>query len=162
MACGVRRPWAREFADMPRPAQQIAHIRVVLAELGLGPRAGMEQARAVREKRELEQELADVREFESRYARGKAAAGGDGEEPSEGRRRKTKRRARVEESDEEHEGGGGDGGEEEREGGEDEDAPKPAKRVRVLRPLAARGGTSNPVVTGERAEEHPGIPRGPE
>lgn len=103
----------REFADKPKPSQQIAHLRSILADLGLGPRAGLEQARAVRAKRELAQELADVQEFESRHARGRR--GGGGEETA---KRKAAKKVVVESDDE----GGGD----------EDEASEDEKPVRIL------------------------------
>ncbi|KAK0202518.1 hypothetical protein DFS33DRAFT_907216 [Desarmillaria ectypa] len=78
LACGVRKPWAKLFEDVDRPSQQIKIIKDILTELGMKGRMSMEQAKAIREKREMEQELADVQSFEksfvSRSSRGRAAA----------------------------------------------------------------------------------------
>lgn len=57
VACGVRKVWAKEFKGLDTPAAQIARLRALLAELGMTGRMSLEQARAIREKRELAQEL---------------------------------------------------------------------------------------------------------
>ncbi|KAF5386933.1 hypothetical protein D9615_001716 [Tricholomella constricta] len=63
-ACGVRKPWARVFQDLPKPSQQIVKLKEILSELGMSGRMSMEQAKRIREKRELAQELEDVKSFE--------------------------------------------------------------------------------------------------
>ncbi|KAK0188616.1 hypothetical protein F5146DRAFT_672710 [Armillaria mellea] len=67
LACGVRKPWAKLFEGVDRPSQQIKIIKDILAELGMKGRMSMEQAKAIREKREMEQELADVQSFEKSF-----------------------------------------------------------------------------------------------
>ncbi|KAK0214833.1 hypothetical protein IW262DRAFT_1465606 [Armillaria fumosa] len=67
LACGVRKPWARLFEGVHRPSQQIKIIKDILAELGMKGRMSMEQAKTIREKREMEQELADVQLFEKSF-----------------------------------------------------------------------------------------------
>lgn len=57
MACGVRRVWAKEFKDLERPSDQIKRLKQILADLGMTGRMSLEQAKAIREKRELAQEL---------------------------------------------------------------------------------------------------------
>ncbi|SJL04083.1 uncharacterized protein ARMOST_07442 [Armillaria ostoyae] len=82
LACGVRKPWAKLFEGIDRPSQQIKIIKDILAELGMKGRMSMEQAKAIREKREIEQELGmwypDVQSFEksfvSRSSRSRATA----------------------------------------------------------------------------------------
>ena len=94
VACGVRKVWARELKDMDTPSKQISHIRGILADLGMKGRFSMEQAKAIRAKRELAQEmgasvirkamnepvysllsmLEDVREFAERHAMGERAS----------------------------------------------------------------------------------------
>jgi hypothetical protein len=60
VACGVRKAWAKEFKDLERPSQQIARLREILKDLGMEGRFSIAQAREIKEKRELAQEL---REF---------------------------------------------------------------------------------------------------
>ncbi|EMD38971.1 hypothetical protein CERSUDRAFT_72222 [Gelatoporia subvermispora B] len=88
VACGVRKVWAKEFKGLDRPADQIKRLKSILADLGMTGRLSMEQAKAIRERRELAKELEDVQEFEKTMVRG----------PSAGRIRKTV--AREEESEE--------------------------------------------------------------
>ncbi|CCO28430.1 hypothetical protein BN14_02425 [Rhizoctonia solani AG-1 IB] len=65
VACGVRKVWSKEFKDKPNPSQQIAHLKNILTDLGMGSRPSMEQARAIKIRRELAQELEDVKEFDA-------------------------------------------------------------------------------------------------
>lgn len=95
VACGVRKIWSRELKDMDTPSKQISHIRSILADLGMKGRFSMEQAKAIKAKRELAQEmgasvvfkandgssvynllymLEDVREFAERHANGERAS----------------------------------------------------------------------------------------
>ncbi|KAG9100675.1 hypothetical protein FRC06_003855, partial [Ceratobasidium sp. 370] len=65
VACGVRKQWVREFKNMPTAKQQIAHLRSILNDLGMNSRPSMEQARAIKIRRELAQEIEDVTEFDA-------------------------------------------------------------------------------------------------
>ncbi|KAF9073169.1 hypothetical protein BDP27DRAFT_314167 [Rhodocollybia butyracea] len=65
LACGVRKVWSKLFKDIPEDhSQQIKLLRKMLTDLGMTGRLSMEQAKAIREKRELASELADVQSFE--------------------------------------------------------------------------------------------------
>ena len=57
VACGVRKAWKKEFQGLEKPKQQIKRLHDILAELGMTPRYTMEKAKAIREKREFQQEL---------------------------------------------------------------------------------------------------------
>lgn len=61
VACGVRKVWSKFFKaeNADRPSDQIRALRKLLAELGMTGRLSLEQAKAIREKRELEQELGE-------------------------------------------------------------------------------------------------------
>ncbi|KAG8719882.1 hypothetical protein FRC08_001806 [Ceratobasidium sp. 394] len=50
---------------MPTANQQIAHLRSILTDLGMNSRPSMEQARAIKIRRELAQEIEDVKEFDA-------------------------------------------------------------------------------------------------
>jgi hypothetical protein len=45
------------FKDLDTPQQQIKKLKEILADLGMAGRMSMEQAKAIKEKRELAQEL---------------------------------------------------------------------------------------------------------
>ncbi|KZT69301.1 hypothetical protein DAEQUDRAFT_272676 [Daedalea quercina L-15889] len=64
VACGVRKQWAKEFKGMDRPSDQIRRLKQILSDLGMTGRMSLEQAKAIREKREFAQELEDVQSFE--------------------------------------------------------------------------------------------------
>ncbi|KAF8573754.1 hypothetical protein K439DRAFT_1665684 [Ramaria rubella] len=63
-ACGLRKVWSKEFADLPQPRQQIRHLKAILTDLGMTGRLSMDQAKAIKRKRALARELNDVIEFE--------------------------------------------------------------------------------------------------
>ncbi|EIW59774.1 uncharacterized protein TRAVEDRAFT_20073 [Trametes versicolor FP-101664 SS1] len=91
VACGVRKVWAKEFKDVEKPADQIRRLKKMLTDLGMSGRMSLEQAKAIKAKREFEQELAteDVQEFASKIKSGPSAsrrkkdAVSDNEEESE-------------------------------------------------------------------------------
>ncbi|KAF8628702.1 hypothetical protein AX17_005925 [Amanita inopinata Kibby_2008] len=57
VACGVRKVWSKVFEGVDKPSQQIRKLKEILSDLGMTGRFSLEQARAIREKRELAQEL---------------------------------------------------------------------------------------------------------
>ncbi|KAH9832648.1 uncharacterized protein C8Q71DRAFT_910143 [Rhodofomes roseus] len=74
VACGVRKQWAREFKDIDRPSDQIRRLKQILSDLGMTGRMSLEQAKAIREKREFAQELEDVKNFEKTVVAGARAS----------------------------------------------------------------------------------------
>ncbi len=52
-----RRSICTEFKDLDKPSDQIRRLRQILTDLGMKGRMSMEQAKAIREKREFQQEL---------------------------------------------------------------------------------------------------------
>ncbi|EJF64433.1 hypothetical protein DICSQDRAFT_145066 [Dichomitus squalens LYAD-421 SS1] len=67
VACGVRKVWSKEFKDLDKPSDQIRRLRQILTDLGMSRRMSMEQAKAIKEKREFEKELEDVQEFAQKF-----------------------------------------------------------------------------------------------
>ena len=57
VACGVRKVWSKVFEGMDKPSQQIGKLKEILSDLGMKGRFSLEQAKSIREKRELAQEL---------------------------------------------------------------------------------------------------------
>jgi hypothetical protein len=57
VACGVRKAWSKEFQGLDNPSAQIKRLKEILTSLGMEGRMSMEQAKAIRAKRELAQEL---------------------------------------------------------------------------------------------------------
>lgn len=49
--------WAKEFKDIEHPSGQISRLKQILSDLGMSGRMSLEQAKAIRERRELAQEL---------------------------------------------------------------------------------------------------------
>ncbi|KLO05307.1 hypothetical protein SCHPADRAFT_933695 [Schizopora paradoxa] len=68
VACGVRKQWARELEDCETTSQQINHLKKLLTDLGMKGRFSMEQAKTIKQKRELAKEIQDVREFAEKHA----------------------------------------------------------------------------------------------
>jgi len=67
-ACGVRKVWSKEFQNLDEPSEQIKRLKEILAELGMNGRPSLEKAKAIKERRDLEKELEDVRAFEQAVA----------------------------------------------------------------------------------------------
>ncbi|KAJ3561178.1 hypothetical protein NP233_g10356 [Leucocoprinus birnbaumii] len=59
-ACGIRKVWSKVFQGLDTPSQQIKKLKEILHELGMTGRMSMEKAKAIREKREFEQELREL------------------------------------------------------------------------------------------------------
>ncbi|OSD05373.1 hypothetical protein PYCCODRAFT_1432536 [Trametes coccinea BRFM310] len=70
VACGVRKVWSKEFSGLDNPSDQIRRLRQILSDLGMTGRMSMEQAKAIKAKREFEKELQDVQEFASKVTSG--------------------------------------------------------------------------------------------
>ncbi|KAI0358210.1 hypothetical protein OH77DRAFT_1587914 [Trametes cingulata] len=90
VACGVRKVWSKEFKGLEKPSDQIRRLKQILGDLGMTGRMSMEQAKAIKAKREFEKELEDVQEFASKVVsgpsrrRGPAAAGDANDDEEEG------------------------------------------------------------------------------
>ncbi|KIY70533.1 hypothetical protein CYLTODRAFT_408767 [Cylindrobasidium torrendii FP15055 ss-10] len=65
-ACGVRKPWKTLFKDADTASRQIPIVQNVLRELGMTGRFSLEQAKRIKEKRELEEDVAEAQVFEQR------------------------------------------------------------------------------------------------
>ncbi|KAF8892185.1 hypothetical protein BD779DRAFT_1798825 [Infundibulicybe gibba] len=57
VACGVRKVWSKVFQDIDQPSGQIRKLKEILTDLGMSGRMSIEQAKAIRERRELAQEM---------------------------------------------------------------------------------------------------------
>ena len=66
VACGVRKVWSKEFKDLDNPSSQIKRLKSILMDLGMTGRMSIEQAKAIKAKREFAQELEDVKDFEKK------------------------------------------------------------------------------------------------
>ncbi|PPQ69591.1 hypothetical protein CVT25_000965 [Psilocybe cyanescens] len=66
VACGTRKVWSRFLQGCDTPQQQVRKLKETLGELGMTGRFSMDQAKAIKAKREFEQELEDVQEFEQK------------------------------------------------------------------------------------------------
>jgi hypothetical protein len=101
LACGIRKQWAKVFKDVDSPSQQIRILKQTLTDLGMSGRMSLEQAKAIKEKRELAQELGlsyslcciccilisvaeDVQAFAAATTKSKAKASEAPEEDEEG------------------------------------------------------------------------------
>ncbi|KAJ7175716.1 hypothetical protein C8R46DRAFT_1079247 [Mycena filopes] len=72
LACGVRKVWAKLFQDVDTPSQQIRMLKEILTDLGMTGRMSLEQAKSIKARRELAQELEDVQTFAAAATRSKA------------------------------------------------------------------------------------------
>ncbi|KJA23487.1 hypothetical protein HYPSUDRAFT_215081 [Hypholoma sublateritium FD-334 SS-4] len=82
VACGTRKVWSKVFQGLDSPQQQIRKLKEMLSDLGMTGRMSLDQAKAIKEKRELAQELADVTEFAAKMeARGGSSAKSKSVEP---------------------------------------------------------------------------------
>lgn len=87
VACGVRKIWKKEFADLGTPSGQIKRLKEILKDLGMTGRLTLEKAKAIKAEREFAQELRDVQDFaEAERRRGtRKEKGGSEDEQSESR-----------------------------------------------------------------------------
>lgn len=53
----MRKNWKKELQNLDTPINQIARIRSLLRDLGMSGRMSMEQAKAIKAKREFDQEM---------------------------------------------------------------------------------------------------------
>ncbi|KAJ7707123.1 hypothetical protein B0H16DRAFT_1633829 [Mycena metata] len=83
LACGVRKVWAKVFKDVDTPSQQIRMLKEILTELGMSGRMSLEQAKGIKEKRELAQELEDVQAFAAAATRSKPKPSQEDDEEEE-------------------------------------------------------------------------------
>ncbi|KAF9494862.1 hypothetical protein BDN71DRAFT_1507205 [Pleurotus eryngii] len=107
VACGVRKQWVKVFEGLDRPSQQISKLQQILADLGMEGRLSLEKAKVIKEKREFEKELADVKAFEQTMAarsapKSASESGADGDDRAESdsdtavpKRRKPNARASI-------------------------------------------------------------------
>ncbi|KAG1737181.1 hypothetical protein EDB19DRAFT_996187 [Suillus lakei] len=63
VACGVRKMWKKEFADLDTPSGQIKRLKDILKDLGMTGRLTLEKAKTIKAEREFAQELQDVQDF---------------------------------------------------------------------------------------------------
>ncbi|KAF9269206.1 hypothetical protein L218DRAFT_953751 [Marasmius fiardii PR-910] len=68
-ACGVRKVWSKVFEGEDQPSKQIRILKDILTDLGMTGRMSMEQAKVIKEKRDLAMELEDVQNFEKAVLR---------------------------------------------------------------------------------------------
>lgn len=59
----MRKVWSKVFQDLDTPSQQIKKLKEILADLGMSGRMSVEQAKGIKAKRELEQELRGFHPF---------------------------------------------------------------------------------------------------
>ncbi|KAK9470933.1 uncharacterized protein V1510DRAFT_431664 [Dipodascopsis tothii] len=72
--CGVRKQWKRELEPFTTAAAQIAHLKAILADLGMaGPRYSLDKARKIKAARDLAAEVAQLDEPPAPRARRRPA-----------------------------------------------------------------------------------------
>jgi hypothetical protein len=65
--CGVRKVWGKELKAFETPKAKIAHLKSMLADVGLTGRYSVEKARQIKEQRELAADLEAVTAFDSKW-----------------------------------------------------------------------------------------------
>ena len=63
LACGVRKVWTKEFQNHIKPSQQIKRLKEILTDLGMTGRFTLQQAKLIKENRELAQELGKLGQY---------------------------------------------------------------------------------------------------
>ncbi|WVQ77572.1 hypothetical protein IAR50_007260 [Cryptococcus sp. DSM 104548] len=69
VACGLRKQWSKELASCPSSSSQVSYLQGMLRDLGMRGTPTLGKARSIREKRELAQELDDVKAYERERGR---------------------------------------------------------------------------------------------
>lgn len=70
LKCGVRKQWKKELARCSTEKEKIRHLRDMLADVGMSGRFSEDKARKIKEQREFEQEMADIKEGAMAWGRG--------------------------------------------------------------------------------------------
>jgi hypothetical protein len=65
--CGVRKMWAKVLAPIDGESAQIAYLRNMLTEIGMRGRFSKAKAKAIKERREFEQDIKDMQEEAERF-----------------------------------------------------------------------------------------------
>nr|POE93558.1 hira-interacting protein 3 [Quercus suber] len=78
--CGIRKLWHKELANCSNAKQKIKHLKALLTDAGMTGRYSVEKARAIKEARELADEIEAAQEFNKRWGE---KSGDDGNEHEE-------------------------------------------------------------------------------
>ena len=78
LKCGIRKVWGKELAQYTTPREKIAHLKDMLKEVGMHGRYSVQQARQIKEARELAADLEAVKAFDKHW--------GKNEDEEQGRR----------------------------------------------------------------------------
>lgn len=65
--CGVRKVWSKLLANIDGEAAQVKYLRQMLADIGMTGRFSKAKAKAIKEKREFEQDIKDMTEEAERF-----------------------------------------------------------------------------------------------
>jgi len=126
VACGVRKVWKKEFADLDTPSGQMKRLKEILQDLGMSGRPSLDKAKSIRAQRELAQELSGYFELlESNALIVTSCILEDVQEFAEASRRREVRKENGASGDESSESGTDD----------DDDGPRVPKKVRDWLPL---------------------------
>ncbi|GFF94789.1 hypothetical protein IFM61606_03508 [Aspergillus udagawae] len=79
--CGIRKVWSRELAPYDTPKAKIKHLKNMLKDAGMDGRYSLEKAKQIKEKRELEADLAMIKEGEKHWGRGSVEEESDSNRP---------------------------------------------------------------------------------
>jgi len=65
--CGVRKVWGKELKPFETPKAKIAHLKGMLADVGMTGRYSVDKARQIKEQRELAADLEAVTDFDKKW-----------------------------------------------------------------------------------------------
>jgi hypothetical protein len=67
LKCGIRKVWGKELKPYETPKAKIAHLKGLLADVGMTGRYSVDKARQIKEQRELAADLEAVTDFDKKW-----------------------------------------------------------------------------------------------
>ena len=94
--CGVRKVWVKEFASAhcSTSAQKNAHLKRLLADVGMSGRFSEEKAKRIKEEREFNKDLEETKELAAKWGGSQDGSGSDDEGGDSTKRRPKRKLAR--------------------------------------------------------------------
>jgi len=94
--CGVRKVWVKEFASAhcSTSAQKNAHLKRLLADVGMSGRFSEEKAKRIKEEREFNKDLEETKELAAKWGGSQVGSGSDDEGGDSTKRRPKRKLAR--------------------------------------------------------------------
>ena len=94
--CGVRKVWVKEFASAhcSTSAQKNAHLKRLLADVGMSGRFSEEKAKRIKEEREFNKDLEETKELAAKWGGSQDGSGSEDEGGDSAKRRPKRKLAR--------------------------------------------------------------------